>query len=82
MLIPIAGSHYIAAEPLEARNPIFSINGLDMIVMGSDLPDYLAGGPRSPTRSAARHIRFWSDVVYESWDGWAEMLRDELERTR
>jgi len=68
VLIPIGGQHYMAAEPSDAGNPIFSIASccpIDMIVAGCDLADYLAGGPRSvATKGAARHIRFWSDVLY------------------
>ena len=64
VLIPIAGQHYMAAEPS------------DMIVAGCDLADYLAGGPRSAaTKGAARHIRFWSDVLYTHWSGWLDVLR-------
>lgn len=79
VLIPIAGQHYMAAEPSDAGNPIFSIVGLDMIVAGCDLADYLAGGPRSAaTRGTARHIRFWSDVLYTHWSGWLDVLRREF----
>jgi hypothetical protein len=76
-LVPIGGHHYIAAEPCEAGNPVFSIAGIDMIVAGSDLEDFLAGGARSATtQGAARHIRFWSDVLYVQWDGWMPLLRE------
>jgi hypothetical protein len=75
-LVPIVGNHFIATEPCEVGNPVFSIVGIDMIVAGCDLEDYLAGGPRSAaTKGAARHIRFWSDVLYVHWDGWTEDLR-------
>jgi hypothetical protein len=47
VLIPLAGNHYMAAEPSDAGNPIFSIVGIDMIVAGCDLDDYLAGERRS-----------------------------------
>ncbi|HEY4180226.1 MAG TPA: SMI1/KNR4 family protein [Kofleriaceae bacterium] len=73
VLIPIGGQHYMAAEPSDAGNPIFSIASccaIDMIVAGCDLADYLTGGPRSAaTKGAARHIRFWSDVLYTQWPG-------------
>jgi hypothetical protein len=79
VLIPLAGQHYMAAEPCEPGNPIFSIGGIDMIVAGCDLDDYLAGGPRSiATKGAARHIRFWSDVLYTHWSGWMDLLRREI----
>jgi len=81
VLIPIAGQHYMAAEPCEPGNPVFSILGIDIIVPGCDLDDYLAGGPRSiATKGTARHIRFWSDIVYEWWPGWLDLLRREVER--
>jgi len=50
-----------------------------MIVAGCDLADYLAGGPRSSaTKGAARHIRFWSDILYIHWSGWDDVIRREL----
>jgi hypothetical protein len=79
VLIPIARGHYMAAEPCEVGNPIFSIVGIDMVVAGCDLDDYLAGGPRSlATKGVARHIRVWSDVLYTQWSGWMDLLRREL----
>lgn len=81
VLIPLAGNHYVAAEPAEAGNPVFSIVGIDMIVAGCDLDDFLAGGPQSvATKGVARHVRFWSDVLYTDWSGWLDRLRRELTR--
>jgi hypothetical protein len=79
VLIPLEGNHYMAAEPTEAGNPVFSIVGISMIVAGCDLDDYLAGGPRSAaTKGQARHIRFWSDVLYTHWSGWNDIVRRML----
>jgi hypothetical protein len=70
VLIPIGGSRYMPAEPHEAGNPIYSIVGLDMIVAGCDLADYLDGGLRSMTsKGASRRIHFWSDVLYAQFAG-------------
>jgi len=80
-LIPLVGQHYLAAEPCAAGNPVFSIFGIDMIVAGCDLADRLAGGVRSAaTKGEARHIRFWSDVLYIHWDGWLPLLMQDLAR--
>jgi len=66
-LVPINdGQHYMAVEPCEPGNPVFSVHGADIIVAGCDLEDYLAGGVRSAeTRGRARHIPFWSDIAYD-----------------
>jgi hypothetical protein len=79
VLIPLGGFHYMSAEPAEAGNPVFSIVGISMIVAGCDLDDYLAGGPRSAaTKGAAKHIRFWSDVLYTYWSGWLDEIRRDF----
>lgn len=40
-LIPIFGHRYIAADPCEAGNPVFSVYQTDIIYYGRDLWDYL-----------------------------------------
>ena len=53
-LIPIYGNRYISAEPLEAGNPVFSIQQSDMICYGADLPAYLHAEFGVPDLNPAR----------------------------
>ncbi|HEY2585187.1 MAG TPA: hypothetical protein VGI81_05430 [Tepidisphaeraceae bacterium] len=69
-LIPICSHRYIPAEPLERGNPVFSVHQTDIIYYGSDLLDYLQnefqyhfGRPGFSISSAARRIRFWSELA-------------------
>lgn len=65
-LIPLYAHRFLAAEPAERGNPVFSIHSTDVIYYGIDLEDYvLHEFYRSKPRKsgAARHIPFWSDLV-------------------
>ncbi|AXO78884.1 hypothetical protein DZC78_00260 [Olleya aquimaris] len=68
-LIPIYSHRYLASEPNEVTNPIFSVHQMDIIYYGNDLMDYFSnefnielpisfGKIKEPKR-----IRFWSDIV-------------------
>jgi hypothetical protein len=70
-LIPIYGHRYIADEPEQSGNPVFSVYQTDIIVYGRDLEDYLDRefinpDGRDPVENQLRAIRFWSDIV-NSW---------------
>jgi hypothetical protein len=63
-LLPIYGHRYLAAEPYEAGNPVFSVHQTDVIVYGDDLRSYFEAelsrtyvGPKTP-----RFIPFWSEL--------------------
>ncbi len=64
-LIPLIAHRYLAAEPWEPGNPVFSIYQSDIIYYGADLGSYfnieLAGGKR--VSGGEKRIRFWSDLV-------------------
>jgi hypothetical protein len=67
-LIPIYGHRYIADEPAESGNPVFSVYQTDIILYGSDLQDYLEREFRhqesqAPVDASRRTIRFWSDLT-------------------
>lgn len=67
-LIPVYAHRYIAAEPMEVDNPIFSAyQASDAIYYGYSLPGFLEtefGVPKPGwARTEPKHIRFWSDLV-------------------
>lgn len=74
-LLPISGHRYMAAEPCENGNPVFSIMQSDIIYYGRDLADYLwreftpafsLDTPKDPIK----FIPIWSNFA-ESTDGFA-----------
>lgn len=65
-LIPLVSHRYLAAEPHEAGNPVFSVYQSDVIYYGADLANYFErefANPRLPLRQPIKRIRFWSDLV-------------------
>lgn len=68
-LIPIYSHRYIASEPQEIGNPVFSVYQTDIIPYGMDLMDYFSNefGIALPasygTILEPKWIRFWSDLV-------------------
>ena len=65
-LIPLYAHRFLAAEPAERGNPVFSIHSTDAVYYGIDLEDYILhefypSRPRKP--GAPRHIAFWSGLV-------------------
>jgi hypothetical protein len=73
-LIPIFGHRFIISEPCAAGNPILSVYGLDAIVYGWDLRDYLLNELKSILRlkpstltrinqPKAVKIPFWEDIL-------------------
>jgi hypothetical protein len=66
-LVPVYGHRFIAAEPSEEDNPVFSVSQTDVIVYGNDLAHFLAVEFRVPrpgwSRSAPKPIRFWGELA-------------------
>jgi hypothetical protein len=68
-LIPLIGHRYIAEEPHEAGNPVFSVMQADVIYYGADLADYFEREfdprlfERRPIRRDIKFIPFWSELV-------------------
>lgn len=67
-LIPIYGRRYIADEPSEAGNPVFSVHQSDIVLYADNLYDFLERdfrGRENPQPSAGepRKIRFWSELA-------------------
>jgi hypothetical protein len=65
-LIPLFGHRYIAEEPFESGNPVFSVHQSDIICYGANLADWLMrerdgydAAPWPPIKT----IRFWSDAL-------------------
>jgi hypothetical protein len=66
-LIPIYSHRYIAMEPNEINNPIFSVHQTDIIYYGVNLISYLEvefgfKDYSSLDLTSIKHIRFWSDI--------------------
>ncbi|MEA3018375.1 MAG: hypothetical protein QOI38_3097 [Sphingomonadales bacterium] len=69
-LIPLYAHRFLAGEPVERGNPVFSIHSTDVVYYGIDLEDYILHEfyEHKPRLSGTpRHIPFWSDLV--DWDG-------------
>jgi hypothetical protein len=66
-LVPVFSHRYMACEPMEAGNPVWSMYQTDIILYGRSLPDYFAqefgvpapwAVPATPVR-----IRVWTDFI-------------------
>ena len=68
-LIPIYSHRYIAEEPHESGNPVFSVYQMDIIYYGFDLDDYLRHEFNLPGReewpAQVRPIRFWDPIRFQ-----------------
>lgn len=68
-LIPIFSHRYIASQPSESGNPVYSVYQTDIIEYGVDLIDYFDHefGLEIPASfgeiEQAKRIRFWCDLV-------------------
>jgi len=65
-LIPLFAHRFLAADPLEAGNPVFSIHSTDVIYYGHNLTDYIVSEfyPNKPRPyGPVRRVPFWSDLV-------------------
>jgi len=68
-LIPVYSHRYIASEPSEISNPIFSVYQMDIIYYGNDLMDYFSNEfnielPKSfGAINEPKQIQFWSKMV-------------------
>jgi len=68
-LLPIHGHRFLAAEPCESGNPVFSIVQTDIIYYGADLAHYLIEEFLQSDYAANTHLRkirriaIWSDFA-------------------
>ncbi len=64
-LLPLYGHRFLAAEPCESGNPVFSIMQTDIIYYGTDLAHYLTNEfldhDWAKHTRGARYIEVWSD---------------------
>ena len=72
-LVPVLGHRFLAVDPCEAGNPVFSIMQTDIIYYGATLADYLIrelipGEQLKPLARDIRRIPVWSDFA-EGADG-------------
>jgi hypothetical protein len=66
-LVPVYLHRFLAAEPLEAGNPVFSIMQTDVVCYGRDLASYAEAewetGWEERWIAGARPVRFWSQLA-------------------
>lgn len=67
-LIPVYAHRYIASEPLDAGNPVFSVWQTDIIYYGDDLMNYFDHEFFSipynyNEKHTYRSIRFWEEII-------------------
>ncbi len=64
-LVPIFSHRYLAADPVYAPSPVFSVHQTDVIYYGDNLLDYIAHEFGALPRQRARPTRvpFWSDLA-------------------
>lgn len=65
-LVPVYAHRYIASDPRDAGNPVFSVSQTDIIVYGRDLASYFSvefGDWRQELTEPARRIPFWTRLV-------------------
>jgi hypothetical protein len=70
-LIPVFGHRYLLAEPLQAGNPVLSVDQSDIIIYGDDLRAYLLCelgdllglDTRWHSGIQSTAIRFWGEIM-------------------